>query len=179
MGDGRWKPTGVTSEPQVTSRVIDGTAHAFMIFVTYVPALLVVGRPVRASADVLSSSHVAMVSLRPSLTRRSSISVELPPRPPSLLGRSSHSPRTPDRRIIARAWSFRSLAGGRLEARTRPSLGASGGGRRSRVRWAGTGEVEADRWLLPILCATSAGLHRCQSDGSLLLPPESLVGRMC
>ncbi|KAL7418198.1 phosphatase 2C-like domain-containing protein [Mrakia frigida] len=34
MGDGRWKPTGVTSEPQVTSRVIDGTAHAFLIFVT-------------------------------------------------------------------------------------------------------------------------------------------------
>ncbi|KAE8542160.1 hypothetical protein D1P53_001643 [Cryptococcus gattii VGV] len=36
FGDGRWKPSGVTVEPQVETRVIDGDAHAYayMIFVT-------------------------------------------------------------------------------------------------------------------------------------------------
>ncbi|KIR53066.1 PP2Cc protein phosphatase [Cryptococcus gattii Ru294] len=34
FGDGRWKPSGVTVEPQVETRVIDGHAHAYMILVT-------------------------------------------------------------------------------------------------------------------------------------------------
>lgn len=34
FGDGRWKPSGVTVEPQVETRVIDGEAHAYMILVT-------------------------------------------------------------------------------------------------------------------------------------------------
>lgn len=34
FGDGRWKPSGVTVEPQVDTRVIDGDAHAYIILVT-------------------------------------------------------------------------------------------------------------------------------------------------
>lgn len=34
FGDGRWKPSGVTVEPQVETRVIDGDAIAYMILVT-------------------------------------------------------------------------------------------------------------------------------------------------
>lgn len=34
FGDGRWKPSGVTVEPQVETRVIDGDGHAYMILAT-------------------------------------------------------------------------------------------------------------------------------------------------
>ncbi|XAO27625.1 hypothetical protein I312_106483 [Cryptococcus bacillisporus CA1280] len=34
FGDGRWKPSGVTVEPQVDTRVINGDAHAYIILVT-------------------------------------------------------------------------------------------------------------------------------------------------
>ncbi|WVO24962.1 uncharacterized protein IAS62_006344 [Cryptococcus decagattii] len=34
FGDGRWKPWGVTAEPQVDTRVIDGDAHPYMILAT-------------------------------------------------------------------------------------------------------------------------------------------------
>lgn len=34
FGDGRWKPSGVTVEPQVETRVVDGDAHAYMILAT-------------------------------------------------------------------------------------------------------------------------------------------------
>ncbi|WWD18647.1 hypothetical protein CI109_103100 [Kwoniella shandongensis] len=34
FGDGDWKPSGVTVEPDVTTRVIDGDDHAYLILVT-------------------------------------------------------------------------------------------------------------------------------------------------
>ncbi|WVQ85039.1 hypothetical protein IAT38_007203 [Cryptococcus sp. DSM 104549] len=34
FGDGQWKPSGVTVEPEVSTRIIDGDAHSYIILVT-------------------------------------------------------------------------------------------------------------------------------------------------
>ncbi|CED84395.1 protein serine threonine phosphatase 2c [Phaffia rhodozyma] len=39
FGDGRWKSTGVTSEPQITSRTINGQDYSYLILISSVPTL--------------------------------------------------------------------------------------------------------------------------------------------
>lgn len=135
FGDGRWKEVGVTAEPQVGSRVINGQEFAFMAFVRYVSMryscihkdmILVVFTdtiyvcihpfPNRDSLLVVHFISIAMECVRLSATKKSSICAVTPLRPLLLLGQSSLLQRISIHRIIARVWSFRWRDGARFGA---------------------------------------------------------------